>query len=142
MSATGYAPSSVMLDGQAVEGLRAQLRGRLLTPSDADYDTARRLYNAMIDKHPALIAQCVDAADVVSAVNFARDHHLPLAIRGGGHNGPGFGSVDDGLVIDLSSMRGVRVDPADTTVRVEGGKTGEIHGIPYRNRMDEKYPFE
>lgn len=121
MSATGYAPSSVMLDGQAVEGLRAQLRGRLLTPSDADYDTARRLYNAMIDKHPALIAQCVDAADVVSAVNFARDHHLPLAIRGGGHNGPGFGSVDDGLVIDLSSMRGVRVDPADTTVRVEGG---------------------
>ncbi len=121
MSATGYAPSSVMLDGAAVETLRAQLRGHLVTPGDPNYDTARRLYNAMIDKYPALIAQCVDAADVISAVNFAREHHLPVAIRSGGHNGPGLGSVDNGLVIDLSPMHGIRVDSAANTVRVEGG---------------------
>ena len=77
----------------------------------------------MIDKRPLLIAQCVDVADVVAAVNFGRDNGLLVAIRGGGHNGPGLGSVDDGLVIDLSMMKGVRVDPANRTVRVEPGCT-------------------
>ncbi len=99
------------------------LRGRLVTRSDADYDAARALYNGMIDKRPLLIAQCVDAADVVAAVNFGRDNGLALAIRGGGHNGPGLGSVDDGLVIDLARMKGVRVDPASRSVRVEPGCT-------------------
>ena len=99
------------------------LRGRLVTRSDADYDAARALYNGMIDKRPLLIAQCVDAADVVAAVNFGRDNGLALAIRGGGHNGPGLGSVDDGLVIDLARMKGVRVDPATRSVRVEPGCT-------------------
>lgn len=121
MSAVGFAPGSVMLDSQAVATLRTQVRGRLVTPGDTDYDAARRLYNAMIDKHPAIIVECVDAADVMSAVNFARAQGLPVAIHGGGHNGPGLGSVDDGLVVDLSPMRGVHVDPAAKTVRVEGG---------------------
>ena len=88
---------------------------------DKEYDEARKLYNGMIDKRPLLIARCADVADVITAVNFGRDNGLLVAIRGGGHNGPGLGSVDDGLVIDLSMMKGVRVDPASRTVRVEPG---------------------
>jgi UDP-N-acetylenolpyruvoylglucosamine reductase len=110
-----------MLDQQTVDGLRAQLRGELIQPGDSNYDEARQVYNAMIDKHPAFIAQCVDVADVISAVNFGRDNRLTVAVRGGGHNGPGLGTCDDGLVIDLGRMRGVRIDPANNTVRVEGG---------------------
>ena len=99
------------------------LRGRLIRPTDPDYDTVRALYNGMIDKRPRLIARCVDAADVISCVNFAREEGLLLAIRGGGHNGPGLGSCNDGLVIDLSTMKSVRVDPATRTVRVDPGCT-------------------
>jgi hypothetical protein len=102
---------------------RQNLRGRLVTRSDSDYDEARSLYNAMIDKRPLLIAKCVDTADIIAAVNFGREHHLLIAIRGGGHNGPGLASCDDGLVIDLSMMKGVRVDPARAIVRVEPGCT-------------------
>ena len=98
-------------------------RGRLIGPSDKDYDEARALYNGMIDKRPRLIARCTSAADVMAAVNHAREHKLLLAIRGGGHNGPGFGSCDDGLVVDLSQMRSVRVDPATRTARVDPGCT-------------------
>jgi FAD/FMN-containing dehydrogenase len=107
-------------EGQAPE-LRAKLRGRLFTPADEGYEGARKVYNGMIDRRPAIIAQCVDVADVMAAVSFARDHQLALAVRGGGHSGPGFCTIDDGLVVDLSRMRGVRVDPASRTVRVEGG---------------------
>jgi hypothetical protein len=103
--------------------LKASLRGVLIGRDDADYDEARKLYNGMIDKHPLLIVRCADVADVIAAVNFGRDQKLPVAIRGGGHNGPGFGSADDGLVIDLSMMKGVRVDPATQTARVEPGCT-------------------
>jgi hypothetical protein len=99
------------------------LRGRLVQPGDADYDDVRRLYNGMIDKRPRLIARCADVADVMTAVNFGREQNLLVAIRGGGHNGPGLGSCDDGLVIDLSAMKGVRVDPATRTVRVDPGCT-------------------
>lgn len=113
--------SGVTLNEDAVVALRAQLRGELIRPGDALYDAARRVYNGMIDKHPALIARCTDVADVISAVNFARDNQLTVAIRGGGHNGPGLGTCDDGLVIDLSPQRGVHVDPASHTVRVAGG---------------------
>src|ERR1700692_495765 len=91
--------------------LRESLRGTVIERGEANYDEARALYNGMIDKRPSLIARCVDAADVRAAVNFGRDNELRIAIRGGGHNGPGLASVDDGLVIDLSAMRGVRVDP-------------------------------
>jgi FAD/FMN-containing dehydrogenase len=105
----------------------ASLRGPVIRGSDAGYDEARKLFNGMINKRPLLIARCVDAADVMTAVNFGRDHKLPIAIRGGGHNGPGLGSVDDGLVIDLSMMKGVRVDPRNRTVRVGAGcTTGEV----------------
>ncbi|HXK01437.1 MAG TPA: FAD-binding oxidoreductase [Verrucomicrobiae bacterium] len=101
--------------------LRVALRGELILPADANYHEARKLYNGMIDKHPGLIARCVDTADVIACVNYARQNGLLLAIRGGGHNGPGLGSCDGGLVIDLSRMRGVRVDPAAMTAQVAGG---------------------
>lgn len=100
---------------------KATLRGDLIQPGDAGYNEARKLYNAMIDKKPRLIARCVDVADVVACVNYARENGILLAVRGGGHNGPGLGSCDGGLVIDLSRMRGVRVDPAAKTAQVAGG---------------------
>ena len=99
------------------------LHGQLIGPEDAGYDAARALYNGMIDKRPRLIARCADVADVIAAVNYGREQGLLVAVRGGGHSGPGLGSVNDGLVIDLSTMKGVRVDPANKTVRVEPGCT-------------------
>src|SRR6185369_17523660 len=93
------------IDQQALEAFQASLRGRLVRPEDSDYDETRKVFNAMIDKRPALIAQCADVADVIQAVNFAREQDLLLAIRGGGHNGPGLGICADGLVIDLSKMK-------------------------------------
>lgn len=116
-------PSRPRLAPEAVDAFRAALRGPVVLQEDARYDDARKLYNAMIDKHPALIARCQDVADVITTIAFARDQSLPLAIRGGGHNGGGLGSVDDGVVLDLGDMNGVRVDDKAHTVRVEGGAT-------------------
>jgi hypothetical protein len=113
----------MMQDAAKIADFKTGLRGQAIEPGDAGYDEARALYNGMIDKRPALIARCADAADVMHAVNFGRDSGLPMAIRGGGHNGPGLGSVDDGLVVDLSAMKGVRVDPKAGTVRVGPGCT-------------------
>jgi FAD/FMN-containing dehydrogenase len=107
----------------ATEAFAATMRGPVIGRSDPDYDEVRSLYNGMIDKYPQLIARCVDVADVATAVKFARENDLRVAIRGGGHNGPGLGSVDDGLMIDMSMMKGVRVDPARRTVRVGPGCT-------------------
>jgi len=121
MTVQSVTEKGASLDEQAVNAFSTQLHGELIQPGDEDYDDARKVYNAMIDKRPALIARCADVADVISAVNFGRDSYLSVAIRGGGHNGPGFGTCDDGLVIDLSRMRGIRVDPDQKTVRVEGG---------------------
>jgi len=107
--------------------LAGSLRGELIGPDQPGYDDARRLYNAMIDKRPALIARCVDVSDVIACVHHAADQGVDLAVRGGGHNGGGLGSVDGGLVIDLSELRGVRVDPQARTVTVAGGTTiGEV----------------
>ncbi len=115
------------MDNEAITQFGQSLRGTLTGRDHPDYEEARKLYNAMIDKRPALIARCVDVADVIAAVNFGRDNRLPIAIRGGGHNGPGLGSVDDGLVIDVSMMKGVRVDPVKRTVRAAAGcVTGDI----------------
>jgi hypothetical protein len=111
------------MESEAITKFGQSLRGRLITRNDPDYDEARALYNGMIDKRPLMIARCADVADVIAAVNFGRDNGLLIAIRGGGHNGPGLGSCDDGLVIDLSTMNGVRVDPANRTVRVGPGCT-------------------
>ena len=111
------------MNDEAVAKFGQSLRGALIGRSHPEYEEARKLYNAMIDKRPLLIARCADPADVIAAVNFGRDKKLPIAIRGGGHNGPGLGSVDDGLVIDLSTMKGVRVDPKNRTARVGPGCT-------------------
>lgn len=111
---------------------RQSLRGRLIERTDPDYDEARKLHNAMIDKRPLLIARCADLADVVTAVGFAREHGLRVAVRGGGHNGPGLGSVDDGLVIDMGAMKGIHVDRANATVRVEAGCTsGDVDHVTH-----------
>lgn len=107
----------------AIIKLKEGLRGRLIDRHHADYEDVRKLYNGMIDKRPLMIAQCADVADVVASVGFAREHDLRVAVRGGGHNGPGLGSVNDGLMIDMSMMKGVRVDPSNSTVRVEAGCT-------------------
>ena len=92
----------------SIDSLRQQFRGGLIRRGDPDYERARELYNAMIDKGPLIIARCASVADVIAAVRFARKEGCLLAIRGGGHNGPGLGSCDDGLVVDLSMMTSVR----------------------------------
>jgi FAD/FMN-containing dehydrogenase len=106
-----------------LEEIKSGLRGELIEPGDEGYDEARKVYNGMIDRHPRLIARCADVADVIAAVNFARDNRLTLSIRGGSHSVPGFAMCDDGLVIDLSRMKSIHVDPITRTVRAEGGCT-------------------
>ena len=113
----------VELDGAAVETLGAGLRGRLIRPGDEDYETARKVWNGMVDKRPALIARCAGAADVIQAGNFAKTNDLLVAVRGGGHNVAGSAVCDDGMVIDLSSMKGIRVNPTGRTVRAQPGLT-------------------
>src|SRR5688500_1520323 len=120
---TQHQHTAATLDDGAIQDFTSRLRGDLIRQGDAGYEQARKLYNGMIDKRPALIACCVDIADVIGAVNFAREQKLTLAVRGGGHNGAGLASCDGGLVIDLSRMKGIRIDPAARTVRVEGGCT-------------------
>jgi FAD/FMN-containing dehydrogenase len=116
-------PSAQIVDDAALEQLRFMFRGDLIRPGDPDYEQARRVANGLIDRRPALIMRCTGTADVQAAVNFARDRGLPLAVRGGAHSVAGFSTIDDGVVIDLSRMRGVRVDPASATVRAQGGAT-------------------
>jgi hypothetical protein len=115
------------LSNETINAYTASLRGNVVVPSDADYDETCKVYNGMIHKHPGMFAMCVDVADVIASVNFARENNLLLAIRGGGHNGGGLGLCDDGLVIDLSGLKFVRVDTAANTVRVGGGNLwGEV----------------
>ena len=110
-----------VLDKPTIEKFADTLRGQVIQPDDPHYDEARTIYNAMIDKRPRLIVQCANVVDVITAVKFGRDHELDTAIRGGGHSGPGLALVDDGLVIDLSEMKAINVDPDTKTAEVEPG---------------------
>src|SRR5678810_935661 len=105
----------------SVSQLAPSFAGRLLQPSDSGYDEARRVHNGLIDKRPALIARCRGTADVVQAVTLARKLGLEVAVRGGGHNVGGRATIDDGIMIDLSTMKGIHVDPRARTARAEGG---------------------
>jgi FAD/FMN-containing dehydrogenase len=116
--------AETMLNATAIEQLKGRLRGELLCPGDDHYDSARTIHNGMIDRRPALIIRCAGVADVMTAVAFARSHHLVVAVRGGGHGVPGFAVCDGGLMLDLSRMKAVRVDPVARTARAEGGCTG------------------
>jgi FAD/FMN-containing dehydrogenase len=115
--------SAVPVRPESFDALSARLAGELITAEHHEYESARGVWNGMIDKRPTAIARCAGAADVALAVRFAAEHELPLAVRGGGHNVAGTAVVDDGLVIDLSPMRGVRVDRSGRTVHVQGGAT-------------------
>jgi hypothetical protein len=112
------------MDALSIDDQLAQtFRGALVGPEDAEFDGARMVWNGMFDRRPRLVARCSGAADVIAAVNFARENSLAVAVRGGGHSASGYGTCDDGLVIDLSPMKGIRVDPQTRTVRAEAGLT-------------------
>ena len=115
-----------------LDTLREEISGAVTGPDDEGYDDARQVRNGMIDKRPAVIVQPVNAGDVMTAVRFAVDNDLTVAIRGGGHSVPGFGTCDGGVVVDMSAMRGVRVDPLTQTARVSGGATwGDLNSAAY-----------
>ena len=121
---------------QAAHDELSGFRGQLIGPDDADYGEASKVYNAMIQKRPALIARCADADDVAAAVRFAAANDLLLAVRGGGHNGAGLGTCDDGVVIDLSLLKSIDVDPEARTVRVGGGCTwGEVDNATHEHGL-------
>jgi FAD/FMN-containing dehydrogenase len=113
----------LVMRNPTLEPLRDRVRGTVIMPNDDGYDEARRVYNAMIDRRPSAIVRCQSASDVAAAVDYARENGLALAVRGGGHSVPGFGTVDGGVVADLSAMRAVRVDPEKRTATAEGGAT-------------------
>ncbi|MGZ4505344.1 MAG: FAD-binding oxidoreductase [Nocardioidaceae bacterium] len=120
------------MDTTALTSLREQVRGQVITAEDEGYDEARRVYNAMIDRRPAVVVRPANAGDVMAGVRFAAAQGVPVAVRGGSHSVPGFGTCDGGVVIDLSSRRGVRDDPLTRTARVEGGATwGDMNAATY-----------
>ena len=120
------------MSAMTIEQLRERVRGAVITADDSEYDEARKVYNAMIDRRPRVVVRCVNAGDVMAAVDFARENALDLAVRGGSHSVPGFGVCDDGVVADLAAMRGVRVDPLEQTARAEGGATwGDFNAATY-----------
>src|SRR5256712_14146331 len=109
------------LDVVSLEKLRKNFRGHLILPGDAEYDRSRAVWNAVAERYPAIVARCTQVEDVAAAVRFARETDLVIAVRGGGHSVAGFSTCDGGVVIDLSGMRAVKVDPTKRTARVEGG---------------------
>jgi FAD/FMN-containing dehydrogenase len=120
------------MDEKSLAELKSQVRGDVIPPGDDRYEGARKVYNAMIDKRPAVVVRCSDVADVIAAVKTAREKGLPVAVRGGGHSAPGFGTADGALVVDLARMKGIRVDPVQKTVQAEGGCTwGDLNHATY-----------
>jgi FAD/FMN-containing dehydrogenase len=116
-----------VLDGKVVDKLASKLRGKLVAIDDTDYEIARKVWNGLVDKRPALIAQCKGSADVIACVRFAREHDLLLSVRGGGHSAGGRAVCEKGLMIDLSTMKGIRIDQSGRTVRAEPGlRLGEF----------------
>jgi FAD/FMN-containing dehydrogenase len=113
--------SVTALGDATISELRGTLRGAAVVPGDPEYDTARAVWNGMHDRRPALVVRCAGTADVITAVRFARSQGMTIAVRGGGHSIAGFSTVDDGIVIDLSPMQGMQVDPAARTARAQGG---------------------
>ena len=128
------------MDQEAIAQFKSQLRGELIEPTDARYDDVRKVYNAMISRKPRLIALCADVADVIAAIHFARKNNLLVSIRGGGHNAGGLGICDDGLVIDLSRIKYVHVDPAARTVRVGGEHAFPVMGCGHSVRYSAIEP--
>ncbi|MGB3632556.1 MAG: FAD-binding oxidoreductase, partial [Rubrobacteraceae bacterium] len=127
LKVVGISGENSVLDSSVIEEFRTNLYGELIRSGDADYEEARQVWNSMIDKHPALIVRATGVSDVVNAVNFAREHGLLMSVRGGGHNVAGTAIADDGLVIDLSPMTRIQVDPEHRTVHAEAGVTlGEL----------------
>ena len=116
--------------GASIESLQDRVRGEVVEPGAPGYDEARTVYNAMHDRRPRAVVRCVDAADVIATVETARDDGLDLAVRGGGHSVPGFGTVDDGLVVDLSGMRNVQVDPANAVRARAAARCGATSTTP------------
>src|SRR6266508_3176504 len=119
----GEATEANVLAGPTLDEFRTSVRGEVVAPGDDTYEEARRVWNGAIDRRPALVVRCRGVADVITALRFARSHEMTVAVRGGGHNVAGFSTCDGGIVIDLSPMKGVRVDVAARTVRAEGGLT-------------------
>jgi FAD binding domain len=118
------------MPGRTIEELRGRASGAVITSEDEGYEEARRVYNAMIDRRPRVVVRCTDAGDVAAAVDFARENNLAVAVRGGGHSVPGFGTGDDAVVADLSGMQYVTVDPGRRTARAQGGPRGEPSTTP------------
>jgi FAD/FMN-containing dehydrogenase len=124
--------SQIAVDEAPIAALRSTFRGELVFPGSAGYDQARRVWNGMVDKRPALIARCRGVADVMHIVNVARDHRQLVSVRGGGHNVAGLALCDGGITIDLSTMKSIRVDPVARTVRAEAGVTwGDLDRVAF-----------
>ena len=139
------------LAAEARSALAGSFNGTLTGPDDAGYDEARSVYNAMIDRRPALVARCTSAADVAAVIGFARSQNVLIAVRGGGHNGGGLGVVDDGVVIDLAGINSIDVDASARTVRVGGGcvwkdvdaATHEVGGtVPCGMNARDRFTYE
>jgi FAD/FMN-containing dehydrogenase len=121
MGSDSVQASATTIGPTAVAGLRAAFDGEVIGPVDGGYDEHRRVWNGSIDRRPAVIARCTSVDDVRTAIGFGRDHHLLVAVRGGGHSFPGLSTCDDGLLIDLRPMNGVRIDPDDRVAEVQAG---------------------
>ena len=115
--------AEITVEASTFQAFQSSVRGMMIRPGEANYNSARKTWNGMIDKHPALITRCTGVADVIAAVRFARDHDLLVAVRGGGHSLPGFSVCEGGMVIDLSPMKGMRVEPATRSAVAQAGLT-------------------